>query len=123
MNAISNHSTPDERPSRRSACRTLGRLAHKRSVVRASTDALIDPKSFASKRRPRRHQLIGPQHRRVGLDADHDVLIAVALPRLADRQVSLASAIPVSPNGKRAEALLRPWRSALPVTCASEPVT
>ena len=94
MNAISNHSTPDQRPSRRSACRTLGRLAHngqlghcsERSVVRASTDALMDSKSFASKRRPRRHQLIGPQHRRVGLDADHDVLIAVALPRLADRQ-------------------------------------
>ena len=72
MNAISNHSTPDERPSRRSACRTLGMLAHNGQMgIAASADALIDQKSFASKHRPSRHRLISTEHRRVRLDAHH----------------------------------------------------
>jgi len=32
--------------------------------------------------------LVGFQHRRIGLDGDHNVLVAVALARLADRQLA-----------------------------------
>jgi len=60
MNAISNHSTPDERPSRRSACRTLGMLAHNGQMGIAASGPLSELLRTRSLTKNRSLQSTGP---------------------------------------------------------------